>query len=171
MSRAGELADLLERRGRAFADFLSALSPEQWTTRCGNHPTIRVGDEDENRPVGTVAHHTVVALPRQLRLLRAIVDGVEVPRPSPGGVADHARANPAPDQAETTALMRGNTSDIAQALRELSDEELGRTGRTFLGEMDAGQVVERILLGHIDWHEESIRVTLALPRPDAPSPV
>ena len=82
MTGGDELADRLQRRYESFADYLSTLRPEHWGFVCGNHPTIRVGDDDEGRRVGTVAHHVAVALPRQVAFLRAIINGGEIPRPS-----------------------------------------------------------------------------------------
>jgi hypothetical protein len=160
VSRATDLAERLTATADAFAEYLAGLTPEQWRTRCGNHPTIRVGDEDENRPVGTVAHHIGVALPRQLAMLRAIVAGEEVPAPSRTGNAVHAQANPQPDQGETVALVRGNAAEAAAVIRGLSDEDLDRRGRIMLGEVSAAEAVERVFLGHITWHEGSIRATL-----------
>jgi hypothetical protein len=163
VSTSTELADRLDQVVRAYADYLAGLSLDQWRARCGNHPTIRVGDEDENRPVGTVAHHTAVALPRILGMVRAIAAGAEVAQPSRGGAAAHAQANPDPDQGETVALLRANGAEAATSVRALSDDDLARTGRTMIGELSAGDAVERILIGHLTWHEGSIRATVGDP--------
>ena len=160
MTGGEELADRLQGRCDAFARYLSTLGPEQWGATCRNHPTIRVGDDDEGRRVGTVAHHVAVALPRQVEFIRAIVRGGETPRPSNAANAEHARANPDPDRTETIELLRRNSADVVEAVRSLSDEELTRTAETFVGEMSASQAVERVLIGHVDWHEGSIRATL-----------
>jgi hypothetical protein len=163
MTMADELADRLQRRSDAFADYLTTLGPEQWRARCGNHPTIHAGDEDEGRAVGTVAHHVAVALPRQVAFLHAIVNGGETPRPSQAANAEHARANPDPDPAETVSLLRRNSTDVVGVVRALSESELARTAQTFLGELSASQAVERVLIGHLDWHEGSIKATLGHP--------
>jgi DinB superfamily len=160
MTTATDLSDRLEQASNRFADYLSSLSHEQWLTRCGNHPTIRVGDEDENRPVGTVAHHVAVAIPRMAGMVRTMVAGQEVQRPSSERNAAHAQANPDPDQAETVALLRRNAGEAAQMVRGLSEADLSRTGRTMLGEISAADAVARALVGHVTWHEGSIRATL-----------
>ena len=160
MSSADQLADRLEQTCDAFAEYLATLTPEQWSAECGNHPTIRVGDEDEGRRVGTVAHHVAVALPRQVGFLRAIVNGGEIPRPSNAFNAEHARANPDPDRAGTISLIRRNSAEVAEIVRSLSEEELARSAGTFAGEMTASQAVERVMIGHVDWHEGSIKATL-----------
>jgi len=163
VSTANDLSNRLEATYVAFAEYIDQLSPEQWRTRCVNHPTIRVGDEDENRPIGTVAHHTAAALPRLVGMLRAIVAGEEVPAPSAERVAEHARNNSDPDQQETVALLRNNAADAMGYVRSLSDEELARTGRTIRGEMSAGEVVSTIFIGHAVWHEGSIKASLGHP--------
>ena len=160
MTGGDELADRLRRRYESFADYLSTLRPEHWSIVCGNHPTIRVGDDDEGRRVGTVAHHVAVALPRQVAFLRAIVSGGEIPRPSNAFNAEHARANPDPDREGTISLIRRSSAEVAEIVRSLSDEDLARSAETFAGEMTASQAVERVLIGHVDWHEDSIKATL-----------
>ena len=160
MSRATDLADRLTAAAGGFADYVAGLTPEQWRTRCGNHPTIRVGPEDENRPVATVAHHVGVAFLRQLAMVRAIVSGEEPPVPSRTGADQHAQANPDPDQQGTADLVRRNAAEAAAFIRELSDQELDRRGRTMVGEVSVAEVVERVCVGHVTWHEGSIRATL-----------
>jgi hypothetical protein len=162
-STAAELADRFEGVAGEFAGYIEGLSPEQWRAVCGNHPTIRVGDEDENRPVGVVAHHLAVALPYQVAMLRAVAEGAEVPQPNPQGTALHARANPDPDRRETVELFRQNAAEAAGVARGLSDEELARSGHTFRGELTAAEVVSRIMVGHVAWHRGSIEATLGHP--------
>ena len=161
MTGGDELADRLRRRYDAFADYLSTLRSEHWDLVCHNHPTIRVGDDDEGRRVGTVAHHVAVALPRQVAFLRAIINGGEIPRPSNAFNAEHARANPDPDREGTISLLRRNSAEVAEVVRSLSAEELARSAETFAGEMTASQAVERVMIGHVDWHEGSIKATLS----------
>ena len=162
-SAATELAGRLEGTYQAFGEYLSGLTPEQWRARCGNHPTIRVGDQDESRPVGTVAYHTAAAPPRMLRLLRAIRTGEDFPRPDPARNAQQAREHPDPEQAETVALAQRNGAEAAEVVRGLSDEDLAVTGSTPFGELSVAEVVRRILIGHVVWHEGSIRATLGHP--------
>jgi hypothetical protein len=163
VSTANDLADRVEAQYTSFAEYIDGLSAEQWRSRCGNHPTIRMGDEDENRPIGTVAHHTAVALPRLVGMLSALVAGEEIERPSSQRVAEHARTNSDPDQAETAALLRRNGAEAGQYVRGLSDEELAQTGRTMAGEMSGAEVVSRVFIGHALWHEGSIKASLGQP--------
>ena len=161
MSTADDLASGLQQRYEAFGEYLATLNIEQWRARCGNHPTIRMGDEEEGRAVGTVAHHVAAALDPMVRFLRAIVKGDEVPRPSHAANAEHARANPDPDPEETIALLRLKSAEAAGIVRSLSDEELARRAQTFMGEVSAAQAVEQVMIGHVEWHEGAIRATLA----------
>ena len=110
--------------------------------------------------MGTVAHHVAVALPRQVRFLKAIIDGGEIPRPSNAFNAEHAQANPDPDRTDTISLLRRNSAEVAALVRALSDEELARRAETFTGEMSASDAIQRVLIGHVGWHEQSIRTTL-----------
>jgi hypothetical protein len=163
VSTANDLADRVETTYSGFAEYIGQLSPEEWRAQCGNHPTIRAGDEDENRPVGTVAHHTAVALPRLVGMLRAVVAGEPIEPPSSERVAEHARSNPDPDQGETVALLRRNATDAGEYVRSLSDDELARTGQTMAGELSAAEVVSRVFVGHAIWHEGSIKASLGNP--------
>jgi hypothetical protein len=163
VSTATDLANRLEATYTAFAEYLGQLSSEEWRTRCGNHPTIRMGDEDENRPVGTVAHHTAVALPRLVGMLRALLAGEEIAPPSRERVEEHARANPDPEQGETVTLLRRNAVDAGEYVRGLSDDELARAGQTMMGELSAGELVSRVFIGHAVWHEGSIKASLGHP--------
>lgn len=172
-STAADLAGRVEGAYQAFGDYLSGLTPEQWRTRCGNHPTIRMGDEDESRPVGTVAYHTAAAPPRMLVMVRAIRDGAEVPRPDRARNAQQALEHPDPDQPETVALARRNGAEAAAVIRSLSDDDLAVTGPTPFGEVSVADFVRRVLVGHVMWHEGSIRATVGHPLPPGeprPSP-
>jgi len=102
-------------------------------------------------------------MPRLVGFLRAIVSGEEIPRPSRAFNAEHAQANPDPDRTETISLLRRNSAEVTGIVRAFSDEELARTGQTFIGELSAAQAVERVLIGHVDWHEGSIKATLGQP--------
>lgn len=161
MANATELAEQFQAATKDFADYAAGLTPEQWRTPCGNHPTIRVGDEDENRPVGTVVHHCAVATLRQLNRLRGTVAGEEpIMPPSHGFNAEHARLNQDPDQSATIGLLRENSAAVVEFLAALSPDDLARTGKTMLGEIPVSEQVEKILIGHIRWHRGSIQATL-----------
>ena len=74
--------------------------------------------------------------------------------------AVHLAANPAPDQPRTVALVREHGSQASALVRSLSDEALARTGRTVLGPCSARDYVRRVLIGHVDWHRDSLKATV-----------
>jgi hypothetical protein len=62
MGRAEQLADQFTATHREFYDFVKNATPEQWRAKGINHPEIRVGNEDEGRPVGTIATMSAMAI-------------------------------------------------------------------------------------------------------------
>jgi hypothetical protein len=166
MSRAEALASDLETAYAAFADYAEGLSPEQWRTIAVNHPEIRAG-EDEKRPVGVVAHHLGETVPMfvERAFMLAHGDPVEPFRPPEMDAANrrHAAVNPAPDQAETLAMLRDNVQRAAELIRSLSDEELERPGQGPLSGWTAEQMIRRVVIGHVSMHEGSIRASVGGP--------
>lgn len=164
MSRADELAADLESTYFAFADYLEGLSPDQWTLTAVNHPEISAG-EDEQRPVGVVAHHVGDDIPMFAERAFILARG-EAMEPLAAAELDaanarHAAVNPSPDQAATAELIRDNAARAAELIRGLSDEQLARPGQGALSGWTAEQLIRRVLIGHASWHEGSIRATLA----------
>jgi DinB superfamily len=160
MSRTEELAARFETACTAFADYVAGLSPEQWEAPAANHPEIRIG-EDERRPVGVVAHHVGDSLPMIAEIVRRRAAGEPATPLSPEDIDAindrHAAANEHPDQAETAAMIRDNCVLAAAVVRGLGDEDLERHGPD---EAPAVQVIERVLIGHIGWHEASIKAAV-----------
>ena len=164
MSRADELAAELESAYFAFADYLEGLSPDQWRLAAANHPEISSG-EDEQRPVGVVAHHVGDSIPMFAERAFVLARG-EPMEPLAAGEMDaanarHAAVNPSPDQAATLELIRDNAARTAELIRGLTDEQLARPGQGALSRWTAEQLIRRVLIGHVPWHEGSIRATLA----------
>lgn len=162
MSRSEELASRFERTCHEFADYLEGLTAEQWQTRAVNSPDVTRG-EDEHRPVAVVAHHVGDAIPLMTELARRL-SAAEAPPPITfadvdAGNVKHAAANPHPDQASTIELIRDNATDAAAQLRELAEETLERSGETYVGRLSCEQFIRRALIGHVRWHEGSIRAT------------
>jgi len=163
MSRAEDLAADLERAYSAFADYSGGLSAEQWRQTAVNHPQVAAG-EDERRPVGVVAHHLGETLPMFAERVLALARGDQLNPMAPAEVDAandrHAAVNPAPDQAATAAMIRDNVSRAAELIRELSDEQLDRPGEGPLGAWTAERMIRRVVIGHVDWHEGSIRAAV-----------
>ena len=164
MSRAEALAEQFDEAIAAFADYLGSLSPEQWRTTARNNPKIQMGD-DEDRPVGVVAHHVGDSIPLISEIIRRRAIG-EPMQPFTmadinGANAKHAAANPDPDQAETVAMIRDNAARASELVRSLSDDQLERVSEGAQGTDTVESVIRRVLIGHVAWHEGSIRATVA----------
>jgi hypothetical protein len=160
MNRAEALATEFERVNRELVECLSGLDARQWLTPGVNSPILQVGDEDEHRPVGTIAHHVASAYERSVTNLRLMADGQPVPRPQPGSAARHAAENAEPDQAATIALLDERGARLAEVVRGLTDAELDRETTTFMGTTTVAGFVERAVIFHPVWHLSSIRAAL-----------
>jgi hypothetical protein len=175
MSRAEELASEFEHAYTEFADFASGLSTEEWTKVAANSPVFKMG-QDERRPVGVVAHHVAVWLPRMAETIRHMAAGQPLPPMQHHEIeqsnAAHAAANPEPSQPRTVGMIRENGSRAASLLRGLDDEGLARTARSLIGPMTTEDFIKRVLIGHVYWHLGSVRATVVTapnPQPDAGS--
>ena len=105
MSRSEELAAALERTNAELVEYLRGLDERQWLTPGVNSPILQVGDVDESRPVGTIAHHVASAYARSATAVRMAASGQTIPRPAAGSAARHASEHAAPDRAETIRLL------------------------------------------------------------------
>lgn len=163
MSRAEDLASDLERAYSAFADYSAGLSAEQWRQTAVNHPDLAAG-QDERRPVGVVAHHLGETLPMFTERALALGRGDQLDPMAPAEIDAandrHAAVNTAPDQAETVAMIRDNASRAAELIRELNDEQLDRPGQGPLSAWTAERMIRRVVIGHVDMHEGSIRAAV-----------
>lgn len=159
MSRSEALAAELERVNGELVGYLRGLDERQWLTPGVNSPLIRLGDEDEHRPVGTIAHHVANAYLRSATGLRLMAEGQPVPRPEPGSAARHAAANAEPDQAETIRLLEELGAQLAGVIRGLTDDELAREASTFMGTTSVAAFIQRAVIFHPLWHHSSIRAT------------
>jgi hypothetical protein len=159
MSRSETLAAELERVNGELVDYLRGLDSEQWLARGVNSPIMRYGDEDENRPVGTIAHHVASAYLRSVENLPLMANGQSMPRPQPGSAARHAAENAEPDQADTIRMLEERGARLAGVIRGLTDEDLGRETTTFLGATTVDAFIERAVIFHPVWHHTSIRAT------------
>lgn len=163
MSRAEDLAAELEGSYTTFATYLESLSADQWRRPAANHPEIVAG-EDERRPVGVIAHHVGDTVPMFAERARRIATGEPLDpitlAEMDAANARHAAVHTKPDQAETLAMLRDNVERASEMIRELSDEDLDRPGAGDLSRWTAEQLIRRVLIGHVTWHEGSIRATL-----------
>ena len=125
-----------------------ALGPEGWT-------------------LAATAHHVGNVVPNLLQLIGAVATGQQVPpvKRTDFDVANaqHAKECAAVGKLETLDLLRSSGTTASQALRAMSDEELGASSPVAVGmpDMTAQQVVENVLIGHALGHLESIQTARA----------
>ena len=76
--------------------------------------------------------------------------------------AKHAKDFANCTKAETIELLKKAAATAAAVVRDLSDDQLAKSGTVFAGAppMTAEQLVTRGLIGHIDEHFGSIRKTV-----------
>ena len=159
MSRSEDLATAFERTNAELVAFLRGLDERQWLTPGVNSPILQVGDEDEHRPVGTIAHHVASAYGRSVMAVRMAASGQAIPPPSPGSAARHAAEHAVPDQADTIRMLEAGAAEVAAAVRGLSAEELDRECETFIGTTSVATFIERAINFHPHWHLTSIQAT------------
>jgi uncharacterized damage-inducible protein DinB len=114
------LADRLERGSRALADFASSLTDEEWQTPIPH----------DGRTVGVVVHHVASVYPIEIGLAQTIAEGKPVAGVT-GDVIDqmnasHAEQNRDVTKEEALALLRRNSSAAAEAIRNLTEDDLDR---------------------------------------------
>jgi hypothetical protein len=155
MSRSEDLAAALERTNAELVSYLRGLDERQWLTPGVNSPIFQVGDVDEHRPVGTIAHHVASAYGRSAMAVRMAASGQTIPPPSSGSAAGHG----VPDQTETIRLLEEGAAQVAAAIRGLGDDELDREATTFIGTTSVATFIERAINFHPHWHLTSIQAT------------
>jgi ketosteroid isomerase-like protein len=137
---------------------IERLSDEEWARTCPG----------EGWPVGVTAHHVAASHVAVARLVEAIAAAGELPPITMDTFdqinAAHAREHAGCGRAETVELLRGEGQAAAAIVAGLRDEQLDRTASAaFLGgaEISARALIERVLIGHVAGHLESMRAAVA----------
>jgi hypothetical protein len=143
--KANELTAVIEKLSEA--DWKKVTAAEKWS-------------------VGVTAHHVAGAHETIAGLARTLASGQTLP-PFTMAMLDEMNAKHAKDfagctKAETLALHRKGSTDAAASVRGLSDSELDRTGVLLTGmpAMSVQQIIEGVLIHHIEEHMGSIRATV-----------
>jgi hypothetical protein len=147
--RAEALADRIEQGAALLAAFAEQLSDEEWA--------MPVSTTDR-RPVGIIVHHVASVYPIEVGAARAIAGGNAVTDVTWEAIAEmnakHALDQAGPSKADTLALLRGNSSEAAAAVRTFSDAELDQAAPfslSFGAPVTAQFVIEDHALRH-SWH-------------------
>jgi hypothetical protein len=155
--RSRVLADEFEQAVSEFIGTVEGLSEEQWRMLCPN----------EERSIGVLARHVAAGIPFQMDVFGEIAGGGQ---PTTISGAEFAVMNAGDAEAwkdarkdETLALLRENTEAAASEVRQLSEDQLAISGKYITDIPDAWTVeqwIERVLIGHVRGHLESVRAVL-----------
>jgi len=154
-ARADQLASKFDQSCREFDTVVEKLNDAEWKKETAA----------EKWSVGVVAHHVAGGCAGIAGLVQAVAKG----QPLPGLTMDmihennakHAKDHANTTKAETLTLFKTNAAHASSMVRGLSDAELDRSA-TLLGarSMTAAQVIEGILITHINEHLGNIRATI-----------
>ena len=159
--RSAQLAEQYEVAHDEFVRLVEALSEDQWQVTGKNYPQ-RIGDEDEGRRVGIIAHHVATNGDWIVQRIQTMLAGGPLAPVNQREInAEHARNNAGVTRAEVLRLMRASRSRIADAVRAIPDNQLDIQRETPVGPMSAAQRVERVLIGHMNQHKGSIEAAIA----------
>ena len=120
----------------------------------------------EKWTVAATAHHLASSYERVPQIITTIATGQTMPHFTPQMLdqmnAKHAEEFAGCTRAETLALHKKGAAAAAAVLRNLSDEQLAKSGTVFAGlpPMTAEQLAQRALINHTDEHYGSIRKTI-----------
>jgi uncharacterized protein (TIGR03083 family) len=143
-TKAQEVTGVLERLSDA--DWKKTTSSEKWT-------------------VGVVAHHMAGSHEGISNIIKAVAAGKSMGNFTMEMLHDmnakHAQEHAGASKAETIALHKKSAATAAAVVRGLSDADLGKSGSVLSGmpPMSVEQVINMILLNHIEEHLKSIRAT------------
>lgn len=155
-ARAESLAKQFEAKAAEMTAVVAKLSDADWKKITAA----------EKWPVGVTAHHLAGGHEAILGIVKTIAAGKSVPNFTTTMLdemnAAHAREHANCTKAETIALHEKGAAVAAAGVRTLSDAELDRSGTVFTGvpAMTCQQVVEGILINHMNDHLGSIRKTV-----------
>ena len=153
-ARAEQLAKKFDEACREMNTTVEKLSDADWKKTTSG----------EKWTVGVVAHHVAVSHAGIAGLVDMVAKGKPLPNMTMDmiheGNAKHAKEHANTTKAETLALLKENGSKAAGVVRGLSDEELARKAKMPIGqEMTSAQVIEGILINHVNEHLGTIKAT------------
>jgi uncharacterized damage-inducible protein DinB len=155
-ARADMLAKRFEQANQTLTDAVAKLGDADW----------KKTTSAEKWPVAVVAHHVAVSHAGIAGLVKSIASGKHTPGLTMAmideGNAKHAKEFASCTKAETLELHKKNGAAAAAVVRGLSDAELEQSGSPLSGmpAMTTQQVVEGILINHVNEHLGSIRQTI-----------
>ena len=120
----------------------------------------------EKWSVGVTAHHVAGSHEGIASIIKTVASGQSMPNFTMDMLhemnAKHAKDFAGVTKADTIALHKKNAAAAAAVVRDLSDDQLAKSGKVLAEAppMSAEQIVTGILINHIDDHYGSIRKTV-----------
>jgi DinB superfamily len=154
-ARAESLAKQFETRVTEMTETLEKLTDADWKKLTA-----------EKWSVGVTAHHVAGSHEGISGIIKAVSAGQAMPNFTMAMIdemnATHAREHANCTRAETLALHKKNTAAAAALVRGLSDAALDKSGTVLTGmpAMTTQQIVEGILINHLNEHLASIRAAV-----------
>lgn len=159
-TRSARLAEQFSAAQEDFIRLVESLTDAQWRLKGKNNPQLRLNDEDEDRPLGVIAHHVATSGNWIMERIQAIVDGAPTPPVDFKAVnARHAVQHAGVTKEEVLTLLRESGTKITAAVREIPGTSLDLERPIPSGVMSVQQRIERVLIGHIQTHQGSIEAT------------
>ena len=155
-ARAESLAKQFEARVAEMTETIEKLTDADWkkVTSAGKWT------------VGVTAHHVAGAHEGIAGIIKGVAAGQSMPNFTMAMLdemnATHAREHANCTRAETLALHKRNAAAAAALVRGLSDAELDKSGTVLTGmpAMTTHQVIEGVLINHVNEHLASIHATV-----------
>lgn len=153
MGRSEELASKFEQTNQQFIKAVEGCSDERWRSAASN---------EDQRSVGTVAHHVATSHMQIVGIAQAVGAGGQAPPLSmemiDQGNAQHASQNPNPARDEVLTLLKEDGHKAAGIIRSMSDDQLSKTLNMPVSDdpITTAQMIEMIGIGHPAGHMESI---------------
>ena len=155
-ARAEALAKQFEGKVQEVTTVFEKLSDADW----------KKATSAEKWSVGVVAHHIAVSHEGIAGIIKTVAAGQSMPGFTMDMLHDmnakHAQEHANSTKAETVALHKKNAGAAAAVVRGLGDADLAKSATVLTGmpPMSVEQIVNGILMHHMDEHLGSIRATV-----------
>jgi hypothetical protein len=149
-NKSDALAAKFEQTSKDFQSRIEALTPQEWQAKT-----------PEGWTVAACAHHAAISSAPLSMMASAIAGNGPMPAITPAMLdeinATHAKEFANCSKEETLAALRDSTGPAAAVVRSFSDEELAKKAMLPFGmEMSTEQMIENVLIGHMQGHSQSV---------------
>ena len=155
-ARSDMLAKQFEERANALTETIEKMSDADW----------KKVTTAERWSVGVTAHHAAGAHEPIAGIAKTVASGQTMP-PFTMEMLDQANAQHAKDfagcsRADTVALNKKGMATASATVKGFSDADLAKSGAVMTGmpAMTVQQIVENVLINHVNEHLASIKATI-----------